>query len=128
MVAKQKDMKIPTKLIPKCAVCGASITMNLRCDDSFIQDKGWYEAAERYENFIRRLGGIYTLFLELDVGMNTPVIIKYPFWQMTAKNPKAVYACVNRGEVYCPREIANQAICIDEYIEAVFYALTQDGV
>lgn len=119
MVAKQKDMKIPTELIPKCPVCGAPMTMNLRCDDSFVQDEGWYAAAERYESFIRRHNGLHILFLELGVGMNTPVIIKYPFWQMTAKNPKAVYACVNRGEAYCPREIANRAVCINEDIDAV---------
>ena len=113
MVAKQKDMKIPTELIPKCPVCGAPMTMNLRCDDSFVQDEGWHEAANRYDDFIRRHKDLHILFLELGVGMNTPVIIKYPFWQMTAKNPKAVYACVNRGEAYCPQEIANQAVCIN---------------
>lgn len=128
MVAKQKDMKIPTELIPKCPVCGAPMTMNLRCDDSFVQDEGWYAAAERYENFVRRHNGLHILFLELGVGMNTPVIIKYPFWQMTAKNPKAIYACVNRGEAYCPREIANQAVTIDADIEAVLYALKQGEV
>ncbi len=128
MVAKQKDMKIPTELIPKCPVCGAPMAMNLRCDDSFVQDEGWYEAAERYESFIRRLDGLHILFLELGVGMNTPIIIKYPFWQMTAKNPKAVYACINRGEAYCPQEIANQAVCIDDDIEAVLCVLAQDEV
>ena len=119
MVAKQKDMKIPAELIPECPVCGAPMTMNLRCDNSFVQDEGWYAAAERYEDFIRCHKGLHILFLELGVGMNTPVIIKYPFWQMTAKNPKAVYACVNRGEAYCPQEIVNQAICINDDIEAV---------
>lgn len=128
MVVKQKDMKIPTELIPKCPVCGTPMTMNLRCDDSFVQDEGWYAAAERYEDFIRRHNGLHILFLELGVGMNTPGIIKYPFWQMTAKNPKAVYACVNRGEAYCPREIANQAVCIDGDIETVLCALTQGEV
>ena len=116
MVTKEKDMKIPTELIPKCPVCGAPMTMNLRCDNFFVQDEGWYTAAERYEDFIRQHDGLHILFWELGVGMNTPVIIKYPFWQMTAKNPKAVYACVNRGEAYCPREIAKQAICINEDI------------
>lgn len=119
MIAEQKNMRIPTELIPKCPVCGAPMTMNLRCDDSFVQDKGWYAAAERYESFIHRHDGLHILFLELGVGMNTPVIIKYPFWQMTAKNPKAVYACVNRGEAYCPREIANRAVCINEDIDTV---------
>lgn len=113
MIKTQKNMKIPSDLIPKCPVCGAPMTMNLRCDNSFVQDKGWYSAASRYEDFIRRHKESYILFLELGVGSNTPVIIKYPFWQMTAKNPKAVYACVNRGEAYCPQQIKKQSICFD---------------
>ena len=119
MIAEQKDMKVPTELIPKCPVCGKPMTMNLRCDDSFVQDDGWYAAANRYEDFIRRHKGMRILFLELGVGENTPVIIKYPFWQMTAKNPKAVYACVNRGEAYCPQEIKKQSICFDTDIAQV---------
>lgn len=113
MVKTQKNMKIPSDLIPKCPVCGAPMTMNLRCDNSFVQDKGWYSAASRYEDFIRRHKESHILFLELGVGSNTPVIIKYPFWQMTAKNPKAVYACVNHGEAYCPQQIKKQSICFD---------------
>lgn len=113
MVKTQKNMKIPSDLIPKCPVCGAPMTMNLRCDNSFVQDEGWYSAASRYEDFIRRHKESHILFLELGVGSNTPVIIKYPFWQMTAKNPKAVYACVNRGEAYCPQQIKKQSICFD---------------
>ena len=113
MVKTQKNMKIPSDLIPKCTVCGAPMTMNLRCDNSFVQDKGWYSAASRYEDFIRRHKESHILFLELGVGNNTPVIIKYPFWKMTTKNPKAVYACVNRGEAYCPQQIKKQSICFD---------------
>ena len=93
-------MKIPTELIPKCPVCGAPMTMNLRCDNSFVQDEGWYAAAKRYENFIRRYNGPHILFLELGVGMNTPGIIKYPFWQMTAENQKAIYACINLEKIF----------------------------
>lgn len=113
MVKTQKNMKIPSDLIPKCPVCGAPMTMNLRCDNSFVQDKGWYSAASRYEDFIRRHKESHILFLELGVGSNTPVIIKYPFWKMTAKNPKAVYVCVNHGEAYCPQQIKKQSICFD---------------
>lgn len=120
MAAQQKDMKIPTQLIPKCPVCGAPMTMNLRCDMTFVQDDGWYAASHRYDDFIRRHEGLHVLFLELGVGANTPVIIKYPFWQMTAKNPKAVYACVNYGQAFCPREIAAQSICLDGDIKQVF--------
>ena len=113
MVAKQKDMKIPSALVPRCPHCGKPLTMNLRADDSFVEDEGWHEAAGRYANFLRTREGQKILFLELGVGYNTPVIIKYPFWQMTAKNPRATYACINRGEVFCPAEIADRAVCID---------------
>ena len=88
------------------------MTMNLRSDDKFVEDEGWHEAAERYENFLRTRGG-KVLFLELGVGYNTPVIIKYPFWNMTAKNPDATYACINYGEALCPEDIKDRAICID---------------
>ena len=128
MVKEQKDMKIPTDLIPKCPICGAPMTMNLRCDNSFVQDEGWYAAANRYENFIRRHKGVHVLFLELGVGMNTPVIIKYPFWKMTAENNRAFYACINYGEAIVPKEIEKQSICIHEKIEAVFYMLAQNEV
>ncbi len=113
MVKQQQNMKIPDDLIPKCPHCGKPMAMNLRCDDSFVQDEGWYTAAERYEEFIRRHKNLHILFLELGVGFNTPGIIKYPFMQMTARNPKAVYACVNMNEAYAPREISDRAICID---------------
>lgn len=116
MAEQQKDMKIPTVLIPKCPVCGAPMTMNLRCDNSFVQDEGWYKAANRYDDFIRRHSNSHILFLELGVGMNTPVIIKYPFWQMTAQNPNAFYVCVNLGENFCTSDIMNQSICIDDDI------------
>lgn len=113
MVAEQKDLKIPSELIPKCPVCGAPMTMNLRCDNSFVQDEGWYAAANRYEDFISRHKGMCILLLELGVGANTPGIIKYPFWQMTSKNTLTTYACINAGEAICPKEIEKQAICIN---------------
>ena len=106
-------MKIPSELLPVCPHCGKPMTMNLRCDDTFVEDEGWHRAAERYENFLRTREEQKILFLELGVGYNTPVIIKYPFWQMTAKNSHATYACINQGQAVCPQEIDRQAICID---------------
>ena len=125
MVAEQKNMRIPSELIPRCPVCGAPMTMNLRCDDTFVQDEGWYVAAERYNDFIRRHSDMHVLFLELGVGGNTPGIIKYPFWQMTVKNPDAVYACVNYGEAYCPQNIERQSICLDADIAKVIRELKE---
>ncbi len=113
MVKEQRNMKIPDELIPRCPHCGKPMAMNLRCDGSFVQDEGWYTAAERYEEFIRRHRNLHILFLELGVGFNTPGIIKYPFMQMTAENPKAIYACINMNEAYVPGEISDRAICID---------------
>lgn len=123
MVAQQTDMKVPTELIPHCPVCGKPMTMNLRCDESFVQDEGWYAAASRYENFIRSHKDSNILFLELGVGNNTPVIIKYPFWKMTAANPKAVYACINYGEAIAPTEIQNRSLCINGDIGTVLKSL-----
>ena len=116
MLAEQKNMKIPSGLIPYCPACGAPMSMNLRADDAFVEDEGWHAAAQRYAEFLRRHEGQHILFLELGVGGNTPVIIKYPFWRMTYQNPQAVYACVNLSEAYCPREIQRHAICIDRDI------------
>ena len=113
MVARQENMKIPTELLPVCPHCGKPMTMNLRCDDTFVEDEGWHRAAERYENFLRTRAGQKILFLELGVGYNTPVIIKYPFWQMTAKNPSAIYACINQEQAVCPQEIEHRSICMD---------------
>ncbi len=123
MVLQQKDGKVPTALIPHCPQCGKPLTVHLRCDDHFVQDAGWYAAASRYEDFVRRHESLHVLFLELGVGGNTPVIIKYPFWQMTAINPKAVYICVNKGEAYCPAAIRKQSVCIDSDIGEVFRQL-----
>lgn len=106
-------MRVPDELIPHCPKCGRPMSMNLRADDTFVQDEGWYQAARRYQAFLRQHRDTRILFLELGVGYNTPGIIKYPFWQMTAENPKAVYACVNYGEAVCPKEIRQQSICID---------------
>lgn len=118
MMERQNDMRIPTELLPKCPHCGRPMTMNLRSDDRFVEDEGWHAAAARYSDFIRTRTG-RVLYLELGVGYNTPVIIKYPFWQMTAQNPQATYACINYGEAACPTEIAAQSICIDGDIGTV---------
>ena len=107
------SMKIPAPLIPKCPEDGSDLTMNLRADDSFVEDEGWHRASAAYADFLRRHEGMYVLFLEIGVGMNTPVICKYPFWQMTNDNPKAVYACLNSNEAYCPVQIEKQSVCID---------------
>lgn len=119
MFAEQENMRVPAELVPKCPKCGKPMTMNLRADDKFVQDEGWYKAAERYDDFVRTRGNTKILLLELGVGYNTPVIIKFPFWKITAKNPNAVYACINKGEALCPEEIKEQSICLNTDIGTV---------
>ncbi len=126
MYEKQRDMKIPSELIPHCPKCGKPMSMNLRADNTFVQDEGWDAAAARYEQFLssrKAAGNGKVLFLELGVGANTPGIIKYPFWQMTAANPNARYACINFGEAAAPEKIASRSICINADIGKVLTEL-----
>ena len=119
MIERQEDMKVPTELIPHCPVCGEPMTMNLRSDDKFVEDEGWHKAAERYHAFIAGNKDKNIVYLELGVGGNTPGIIKYPFWQLTAQNKNASYICVNFGESFCPDEIADRSICVNADIGKV---------
>lgn len=106
-------MKVPSELVPHCPRCGRPMTMNLRADDTFVEDEGWHQAALRYEDFLRRHKNLNILFLELGVGYNTPGIIKYPFWQMTDKWENATYTCINAGDAAAPEEIKQKSICIN---------------
>jgi NAD-dependent SIR2 family protein deacetylase len=117
------QMTIPTDLLPRCPRCGKPLTTNLRSDDKFVEDEGWHVHAEYYSEFLRRHQNLKILFLELGVGMNTPGIIKIPFWQMTAQNRKAVFATINLGEAQVPRQIQPQSICIDDDIGAILSKL-----
>lgn len=126
MLERQRDMRIPSDLIPYCPLCGKPMTMNLRSDDTFVEDEGWHRAAERYEGFLaesRALSGGKILLLELGVGANTPGIIKYPFLRMTMQNANAVYACINDGDAFAPPDIARRSICINADIGGVLEAL-----
>ena len=119
MWTEQRDMKIPSELIPRCPRCGRSMTMNLRADDTFVQDEGWYTAAQRYNDFVQCHKGCAVLYLELGVGMNTPGIIKYNFWQQVHRNPNASYVCINQGQPYAPHEIEKQSLCMDTDIGSI---------
>ena len=116
---KLLKMSIPTELIPICPDDGLPMTMNLRTDESFVEDAGWKMAAKRYQDFLHSHKGKHVLYWELGVGMNTPVIIKFPFWQYTEENPNAYYACLNLGEAGCSREISERSICLNADIGQV---------
>lgn len=106
-------MKIPEELIPRCPKCGKPMSMNLRADNTFVEDEGWHRAAEKYQLFLQRHEDLKVLFIELGVGYNTPGIIKYPFWQMTNIWPQAEYICLNYGDAYAPTKIKKKSLCIN---------------
>ena len=126
MVEQQHDMRVPSQLVPRCPRCGEPMSMNLRADDTFVEDEGWHAAAQRYQSFLERWCATRVVYLELGVGGNTPGIIKYPFWRLTAQNPLATYACVNRGEALAPSEIRGRSILIDGDIHEVLGRLLGD--
>ncbi len=125
MIAEQMDMRIPSELVPKCPVCGGPMAMNLRSDETFVEDEGWHAASERYEDFIRRHLNGKILFLDLGSGGNTPVIFKIPFIQWTMQNPNAIYATINLGEAFTVDQIKDRSIVIDgdigEVLERMLY-------
>ena len=116
-------MTIPTELVPHCPKCGRPMTMNLRADNTFVEDEGWHRAAERYELFLRRHQNLKVLFLELGVGYNTAGIIKYPFWQMTNTWLQATFTCINYGGAVVPKEIRGKSICINADIGEILLQL-----
>lgn len=123
MLQEQKDMRIPASLVPRCPKCGSPMALNLRSDETFVEDAGWHAAAERYHRFLERYADRRMLLFELGVGGNTPGIIKYPFWRMANRNTKATYVCINLGEAYAPREIAARSVCLNADVGDVLAAL-----
>lgn len=121
-------MEIPTALIPKCMDDVSDMEMNLRADQNFVEDEGWHKASAAYAAFLEKYKNKHVLYLELGVGGNTPIIIKYPFWQMVYENSNAVYACLNYQESYCPKEIVERSICVDGDIFEVLQELESKGV
>ena len=127
MVSEQRNMRVSSELMPHCPVCSKPMAMNLRADGTFVEDPGWHEASERYQDFLDAHTRGKVLYLELGVGGNTPAIIKYPFWRFTYANPDAAYACVNLGEAYAPAEIRDRSILIDADIDRVIDGLLEDA-
>ena len=123
MVEQQKDMRIPSELVPFCPKCGAPMRMNLRNDNTFVEDYGWHEAASRYVDFADAHKDERLMLLELGVGANTPAIIKYPFWRLTYRHPNTTYVCINFGEAECPKEIDDRAILVNADLAEILEAL-----
>lgn len=117
---------IPKELLPHCPVCGREMSVNLRADQTFVEDEGWHKAAKRYGLFLKSHENSEILYVECGVGYNTPGIIKYPFWEMTYKNPKSVFVCLNYGEAVCPNEIRERSVCIEGDICNTLSALEEE--
>ena len=116
-------LTVPSELVPYCPECGKPMSMNLRADNTFVEDEGWHVAAKRYEQFLERHKNLNIVFIELGIGYNTPVIIKYPFWQMTDKWQHAHYICLNYGQAYAPDEIKDKSVCVNKDIDEVIRRL-----
>ena len=116
-------LTVPSELVPYCPECGKPMSMNLRADNTFVEDEGWHVAAKRYEQFLERHKNLNIVFIELGIGYNTPVIIKYPFWQMTGKWQHAHYICLNYGQAYAPDEIKDKSVCVNKDIDEVIRRL-----
>lgn len=126
MLARQRDMRIPSELVPRCPVCGAPMAMNLRIDNTFVEDAGWHQASNRYQDFVHRYRDKQLLLLELGVGNNTPAIIKYPFWRLAVQQPNITYATISLKNAVCPPQIDEQSICIQADIRTVLQTLLQN--
>ena len=124
MVKEQKEMRVPSELVPYCPRCHAPMSMNLRADHTFVEDEGWHKACQRYEDYLTQHQKARVLLLELGCGMNTPGIIKIPFWKLTRKYENFRYVCINKGEAWAPEEIWTRSLCINRDIADVLQEIS----
>jgi NAD-dependent SIR2 family protein deacetylase len=120
-VRKQTDInrKVDSELLPVCPVCKEPMTMNLRADNTFVQDEGWYQHAGFYEEYLKEHQNKQIVFLELGVGYNTPGIIRYPFEQLTYQNPNAHLIRFNIDDPEGAKENRDKTISFTEDIADV---------
>lgn len=123
MIAEQKNMRIPSSLVPRCPICGRKMDVNLRSDETFVEDDGWHAASKRYEDFINKHQDDKVLYLDLGCGSNTPIIFKVPFLKWTMQNINATYATINLGEAFTVEQIKDRSIVIDADVNEVFNRL-----
>lgn len=123
MIAEQKNMRIPSSLVPRCPICGRKMDVNLRSDETFVEDDGWHAASKRYEDFINKHQDDKVLYLDLGCGSNTPIIFKVPFLKWTMQNINATYATINLGEAFTVEQIKDRSIVIDADVNEVFKRL-----
>lgn len=112
MEEARKDCCVPTHMVPKCPVCGKDMAMNLRCDQYFVEDEHWYEAAIRYGDFLENLEKKKTVLLELGVGFQTPTIIRFSFEKMMREHENFSLIRLNRDEAIVPKSFGDRVIGI----------------
>lgn len=112
MDASRKDCLIPTELVPHCPVCGGKMTMHLRCDNYFVEDEKWHESADRYADFLEQNKDKKVVLLELGVGFNTPVIIRFPFEKLVRERDKYSLIRLNMNEAVIPESFKKRAVGI----------------
>ncbi|MBR1457134.1 MAG: Sir2 silent information regulator family NAD-dependent deacetylase [Oscillospiraceae bacterium] len=112
MEAARSDARIPAQLVPKCPVCGGPMTMNLRCDDHFVQDEDWYAAESRFSDFLAATRGRKTVLLELGVGYNTPTIIRFPFEKLARQREDVSLIRLSRSKAAVPASLGARAVGI----------------
>ena len=112
-------MTVPRELVPVCPDDGRAMMVSVRCDDRFVEEEGWHAARARYHAFLAAHQDAPILYLELGVGCNTPVIIKYPFWYYTRENPNAFYISINLSGAACAASIRARSLCMEADIGRV---------
>ena len=122
-----KDLKIPTKLVPKCTVCGNNMEMNLRKDANFVQDENWYNQSKKYEEFLEKAKDKNMVLIEIGVGFNTPGIIRFPFEQITYNQPQTTLIRINKEYPMVNSEIKNKTISFDEDTNKIIENLKEDN-
>lgn len=117
------NLKIPTNLVPICPVCKERMDVNLRKDAYFVQDENWYKQSKAYEDFVNNAKDKKVILLELGVGFNTPIIIRFPFEQMTMQNKNWNLVRINKDNVITWNDIEEKSILIQEDIANIINKL-----
>lgn len=112
MEQARRDCLVPSYMVPKCPVCGGNMAMHLRCDQYFVEDENWHRAAGRYYDFLKKIEKEDAVLLELGVGFNTPMIIRFPFEKMVRENKGLSLIRLNMNEAVVPESFGSRAVGI----------------
>lgn len=104
-------MKIREEDIPRCPYCKRLLKPNLRIDDSFVEEPHLVNL-DSYENFIHSSKKDSLVLIELGVGFDTPVIIRYPFQNIVYNYPNSSLIRINLDYADVPCEIENRSVSI----------------